>query len=228
MQPTYLPWAGYFNLMAQVDVFVYLDDVQFERQSWQTRNRILLQGREHLLVVPTARLALDTRIDAARVADDPRWRSDHWKTLVAAYGKAAHGATLLELLRPFYEGPAPALLAQFNEGLVTAIAGAIGLRTPTLKSSSLACTGKRSEHVALICAALGCDEYLSPQGARQYLEQDGFADNSGVGLRFQNYEPPPYAQRGAPAFVPRLSVVDVLANLGVEATLQYVRGNSEP
>ena len=226
MQPTYLPWAGYFNLMALVDVFVFLDDVQFERQSWQTRNRILLQGREHLLVVPAARLPLGTRIDEARIAGDARWRGDHWKTLVAAYAKAEHGEFLLELLRPFYEGPAQSLLAGFNEELVTAIAGAIGLRTRTLRASTLACGGRRSGHVAEICAALGCDEYLSPQGARDYLEQDGFAANAGVRLLFQRFEPAPYPQRGAREFVPRLSVVDVLANLGAEATLRYVRGNA--
>jgi hypothetical protein len=227
MQPTYLPWAGYFNLIAQVDVFVFLDDVQFERQSWQTRNRILLQGREHLLVVPAARLSLGTRIDQARVAEDPRWRSDHWKTLAAAYGKAPFGAQTLDLLRPFYEGPAPSLLAEFNEGLVSAIAGAIGLDTRTVRASSLGCGGKRSDHVAQICAAIGCDEYLSPQGAREYLEQDGFPGNSGVRLLFQRFDPAPYAQRGAREFVPRLSLVDLLANLGSAATLRYVRENGE-
>lgn len=227
MQPTYLPWSGYFNLMALVDVFVFLDDVQFERQSWQTRNRILLQGREHLLVVPASRLPLGTRIDEARIAGDPRWRTDHWKTLVAAYAKAPHGEDALEVLRPFYEGPAPELLSDFNQALAGALADAIGLRTRTLRASALACGGRRSEHVAAICAELGCDEYLSPQGARDYLEQDGFARNAGVRLLFQRFDPAPYPQRGAHGFVPRLSMVDALAHLGAEATLQYVKGNAD-
>ena len=77
MQPMYLPWAGYFNLIAAVDTFVFLDDVQLERQSWQTRNRILLGGKEVLLSVPTQRVPLDTPIELIALADATRWRHRH-------------------------------------------------------------------------------------------------------------------------------------------------------
>src|SRR5205823_1445117 len=82
---------GYLNLIATVDTFVFLDDVQFERQSWQMRNRILLAGKEALLSVPTQRAPLATRIGSIRLADDGRWRQRHATTLQQAYSKAPFG-----------------------------------------------------------------------------------------------------------------------------------------
>ena len=87
MQPTYLPWTGYFNLIFQSDVFVFLDDVQYERGSWQNRNRILLNGQPHFLTVPSIRTQLSEQIKMVEIDAKKNWRSKHVKTIKQAYGK---------------------------------------------------------------------------------------------------------------------------------------------
>lgn len=225
MQPTYLPWSGYFNLMAGVDVFVLLDDVQFQRRSWHTRNRILLQGGEHLLTVPVAAAHQRDRLDAVQTADGP-WRARHWATLVSAYGKAPHGRELLALLQPLYQAEATAdrSLTGWNESLIRVLAQALHIHTPLVRASQLGCGGQRAEHLLNLCLHLGCDHYLSPRGSRDYLEEDRFEDNDRVGLAFQNFEPRPYPQQRAEAFVSHLSVVDVIAQQGLPFAARYVRG----
>lgn len=223
MQPTYLPWAGYFQLMGQVDTFVFLDDVQFERRSWQSRNRILLQGREHLLTVPIAKAERSTAVNAIRVSQDVDWRRSHWQTLLSAYDKAAYGSEALGILEPFYHGPPPSLLSELNQAIIGGIAAALGIATRVVRASDLQCGGRRSQHLIELCSALACDEYISPRGSMEYLEHDDFTSSTSTRLSFQDYTPEPYPQRQVAEFVSHLSVVDVIANAGVEFTKTYIR-----
>src|SRR5690242_1978323 len=98
MQPTYLPWIGYFDLMDQVDVFVLLDTVQFVRQSWQNRNRIRTAQGVRWLTVPVEH-AFGSEIGAIRVRDDMPWRRDHFETLRHAYARAAYWRELEPAIR---------------------------------------------------------------------------------------------------------------------------------
>jgi hypothetical protein len=222
MQPTYLPWAGYFNLIGRVDNFVFLDDVQFERRSWQSRNRILLQGKEYMLTVPVVKADRSTPINKIQISHEVNWQRNHWQTLMTAYGKAAHGAEALSVLEPFYHGPPPVLLADFNRQIIGAIAGVLGITTRFLCATDLRCGGSRSAHLINLCEALGCDEYVSPRGSMEYLEQDDFGGCTATRLSYQDYEPRPYAQKQTSTFVSHLSVVDVIANTGIEFTKTYV------
>jgi len=225
MQPTYLPWSGYFNLMAEADVFVLLDDVQFNRNSWQSRNRILSQGTELMLSVPVRVEHLDTRIQDVRLAPGP-WRRKHLTSIREAYGKAAHGPDLIDMLRPIYESDRPPeLLTDWNQQIITVLAKALGISTAVVRASALGCDGARSAHVLNICTALSCDEYLSPRGSAEYLAEDAFERNGRVALRFQSYVPVPYTQRKVSAFVSHLSVVDVIAHQGLEFARRYIRSS---
>ena len=103
MQPTYFPWAGYFNLISRVDAFVFLDDVQFMRQSWHNRNRVLLGGVPHWLTVPVERVSLECRIDEVEVDDKHRWRDKHVKLLRNVYSKHPHGKDLLSVIEDVTE-----------------------------------------------------------------------------------------------------------------------------
>lgn len=226
MQPTYIPWSGYFNLIASVESFVFLDNVQFERQSWQSRNRILLQGREHLLVVPVERAPLTTAIcDIVTSENRGNWRRHHWMTLQAAYAKARHGRELLDLLESIYASQEPMHLARFNMAIIECLARALHLPTRFLRASGLGCTGERTERLIAICETLGADTYLSPRGSADYLETDGFATATTVGLEFQTFIPAPYKQYRAESFTSHLSIVDVIANTGLAYARAYV---SEP
>jgi hypothetical protein len=223
MQPTYLPWSGYFNLIASVDVFVFLDNVQFEKQSWQTRNRILLQSREYLIVVPVIHAPLSTPICDIITSDRrSNWRHDHLKILRAAYGKAPHGRELIELLEPFYALPSPVRLAEFNITLIECLTRALNLQTRFLRASNLDCFGERTQRLIAICEDLSASTYLSPKGSADYLAEDDFARNANIPLEIQSYEPAPYRQYRANVFTSHLSIIDVIANIGLADTRTYV------
>ena len=220
MQPTYLPWSGYFGLIAAVDVFVLLDDVQYERKSWQCKNRILVDGAPRTIEVPVQKQPLTELIQNIRINHSKPWVANHSGLLEAAYGTHQHHQvmdTVLPILTAPVEG-----LSDLNEQLIRSLCLVLGIETPILLASELGCGGRRSEHVAEICHAVGADRYLSPLGARDYLEADGFAVNSGLRLDFQEFNAKPYQQRGAIEFVSHLSIVDVVANCGPDFARRYV------
>jgi len=224
MQPTYLPWAGYFNLMNQVDCFVFLDDVQFERRSWQNRNRILLNGREHLLTVPVVKVDRSTPINQIKICNETNWRFDHWKTLMTAYKKAPYGTEMLELLEKYYNTDSLDLqfLSEFNQSIIRALATSLGIGCQFLRASYLGCKGKRTTHLIAICEAVGASIYVTSCGAVNYLKEDGFSAQTPIELWFQDYLPKPYPQRKVVEFVSHLSIVDVIAHIGIEMTKSYV------
>ena len=126
MQPTYLPWAGYFSLIDSVELFVFLDDVQIERQSWQTRNRVCIGGREQMLTVPVKKTGLLTQIRDARVNDAANWRKKHQKSLHQAYGGAPFGEMILQQLDFILCDYSQVRLADINIAIITAMSGATG------------------------------------------------------------------------------------------------------
>lgn len=223
MQPAYLPWSGYFNLIASVEIFVFLDNVQFERQSWQTRNRILIDGKEHTLVVPVQRATLTTQIKDVQISNERGdWRRAHWLTLRSAYGKTPYGSQLLTLLEPLYVGEEETSISVWNQAIITRLAEALNLSARFLPASKLDCPGERSERLRALCQALGANTYLSPRGSAEYLEADGFALQDRVKLEFQSFNPRPYPQYRRMQFSSHLSLVDLIANTGLDYARVYV------
>lgn len=228
MQPTYLPWAGYFNLILRADHFVFLDDVQFEHQSWQTRNRICCNNKKLQLVVPIERQPLNTPFCKIRVdRNDRRWRKKHFSSIHHAYGKAPHGKELIRLLAPYYQSDDSVRLCDLNIDIITKLANYLGVTTSFHRSSELGCKGNRSERLLSICRSLGAKNYLSPQGSADYLKADGVLPSSDVDLEFQDFRPTAYFQYNAQQFMPYLSIIDVIANLGKSGSFSYISGEGE-
>jgi hypothetical protein len=222
MQPTYLPWAGYFHLATQCDSFVFLDDVQLEKQSWQTRNRILVAGKEFLLSVPTSRSHLLTNINQIVVSDWNKWCPKHLRTIDLAYPSLGRDYEFLDLLRrSLYSSR---MLSEININIIKVLFDVFAIRCDTFLSSELGCEGRRSEKLANIVKAIGASEYLSPQGSRNYLEADRFSEKFGIELFFQDYNPTAYIQRHSKKFVSHLSIIDVIGNHGPAFASRYVRG----
>ena len=223
MQPTYLPWYGYFNLIASCDVFVFLDNVQFERRSWQSRNRILLNGREHLLSVPTKKVARESLINEIETTNEHgNWREKHISLIRHAYAKAPYGLELLDILEPVFESSTSDKLVSINCLLIKTLSKALMLETRFIDASLTNCIGKRSSLLYSICRSVNADEYLSPVGSKEYLDVDGVFHDSGVSLLFQSYKLKEYTQLGTPKFVSHLSVVDLIAQVGLRAAQSYI------
>ena len=229
MQPTYLPWIGYFALMDLADVFVFLDDVQLSKQSWQTRNRIKGEsGKELMLTVPI-RHAGEQAIKDVEI-DGSHWIAKHLKSFQQNYRKAPHFAEALAIYEPVLQGGSTRL-CDLNVALITAFADQLGIARRQLRYSAIA--GKsadRRDRLVDICREVGADTYLSPAGAAGYLsEADGEAQFAahGMTLLYQRYEHPTYPQVNG-AFLPYMCVLDLIANVGVAAAGAVIRGGIRP
>lgn len=221
MQPTYLSWAGYYNLIKTTDVFVFLDDVQFEARSWQNRNRIILNGCEHFLTVPVKKINKRQLLKDIAIDSSQNWFLQHGKTIQYAYSKHPFYDEVLEIISKLVESK-KSLLAEMNMELIRFITQKMKIDTEFVLASSLNVGGARSVHLKEICQALHCDQYISPIGSREYLLEDGVFEEGNVELIFQNYVAKEYSQHRNNNFLSHMSIVDVIANLGFEGASKYI------
>ncbi|MBS0286826.1 MAG: WbqC family protein [Proteobacteria bacterium] len=223
MQPTYLPWAGYFNLISKVDYFVFLDDAQFQKGSWHNRNRLLINQAAAWITVPVMRAFLGQPICDAKIDDSKAWRKQHVQTIRQNYSHHPFFASLEQIIS-IIEDSNIKILSDLNIRLITEICNVINLKYHFIRSSELQVEGRRSDKIKNICEKLNCAEYLSPLGAKEYLEEDQFTQLSDIKLSINSYDSVPYAQRKSAQFESYLSIVDVLANLGPKKTYDYIIG----
>jgi hypothetical protein len=213
MQPTYLPYLGYFQLMAASDVFVFLDDVQFARRSWQSRNRILTANGELMLTVPVRKHDRDTAISDIEIDDSQGWRDKHLTAMRHAYGKRpgfAEGFAFVSEQLALHPG---GKLADLTCGMAVAAAARMGLTPRFARASELGADGARSEHLLAICRAVEATQYVSPMGSADYMEEDGVFAAAAFPARFLAFQPASYPQ-GSDAFTPFMGFVDALMNVG--------------
>jgi hypothetical protein len=218
-QPTYLPWLGYFDLIDQVDIFVLLDNVQFQRQSWQHRNRLKTPLGLHWLTVPVMfRGRFGQLINEVKIRDTEFCRN-HLRAIELNYRRSPFFNDYFEPLssRIKERCSSGALMVDLDIELIQWLLNALGIRTSVLLSSHLEQRGKRMELLANVCDSLGAKEYVSPVGSAAYLleEIDVLLDR-GIDVGFQHYEHPQYRQL-FPPFCPYASVLDLLFNEGDRA-----------
>lgn len=229
IQPHYLPWLGYFDMIDQVDTFVFLDTVQRVRQSWHHRNRIrTAQGWCWLTLPLTRDEPLGRSLKEARIASG-NWAHLHARSIEVAYRRSRfwpdHGEALLSSLR---SRAAEERLVEVTIPLVEELAARLGIRTPFVRASDLDLEHvDREEYLVSICESLGADEYLSPIGALTYLQDSEVFMDSGIRLRFHHYDHPVYPQRFE-GFISHLSVVDLLLNAGPESLEILRSGRKAP
>lgn len=221
MQPSFLPWAGYFNLMALADDFVFLDDVQLEKQSWQTRNRLKIGGDAKWMIVPVRQAGLDQKISATIIHDSAGWRTKLARTFDLNYCHHKYFSAARKVIENLvsFEGNN---LSEMNQHLIRIIASELGLSARLHRASDLPIDGQRSDRLIKICIHFNAKEYLSPVGSEKYLEEDKFVERCPAKLTFQQFTPQPYSQQGNNSFISHLSVLDVVANIGWEQTKKYI------
>lgn len=226
MQPTYMPWLGYFDLIDRSDHFILLDDVQLARRSWQTRNRIRgADGREIMLSIPVRHSGdLDAPLNQVELDDNQPWRLKHGRSVQQAYARAPHGqaATALWTRQLSLETDR---LATLTGSAIAEICRAIGIETPIRRATEFAAGPDRIDRLIGLCRAVQADTYLSTPGAGDYLAESGaearFAA-AGIRLEFQRFEHPQYRQ-GEMDFASHMGIVDALAHLGCTGTLALIR-----
>lgn len=227
MQPTYLPWMGYFALIDRVDIFVLLDDVEFNERSWQQRNQIKSTDGPMWLTVPVLKSGRRGQvIQDVEINTDERWQDKHRKSIQFNYAGADYLSEMEDWLESTYEQEWENLCALNVHGIKT-LAAKLDLEVEYVLSSSLNAAGQKTERLVNICRELGATEYLSPLGSREYIAEDNPFPEAGIELRYQNFEHPTYEQQHGD-FVSHMSVIDLLLNEGPESRSILRSGERRP
>lgn len=218
LQPGYLPWLGFFDLMARADLFVLLDDVQYTVRDWRSRNRVKTPNGVTWLTVPVvSKAAREKQILEVEIDNDRPWQKNHLRTVESFYRKASCFGEILEWFRPIYERPYR-FLVDVDLDFIFAVRGYLRIETEVVRSSEVPSTGAKDEKLLSICRYFRATRYLSGNAAQGYLDEKNFLDE-GIGVEWHNYAHPYYGQLWTKhlGFVSHLSVLDLLFNHGRES-----------
>jgi hypothetical protein len=217
VQSNYIPWKGYFDLIASVDEFVLYDEVQYTKRDWRNRNRIRTRDGTQWLTIPVqVKGRYHQTITETEVVDD-RWASQHWRVLKSHYARARFFESLGPKLESLYhQAAALRHLSAINELFLRWICEQLGIRTTVTRSETYPSPGDRNERLVGICTLAGATSYLSGPAARSYLDDEVFR-RAGIELRWMAYDGyPEYRQMHGPPFVHEVTILDLLLNVGPE------------
>ena len=220
-QPHYLPWLGYLDKLAKADRFVLMDDLQYEDQNFQNRQRVKLDQGPHWLVVPLVRGAQSERILDKRIDNSARgrhhWQARTWRTLVVHYGRSPHFHAYARDLEHVFTRRWEWLLDLQLHTLALAC-GWLGIATPIVRASTLNLRGAKTERIADFCQKLGAKIYLTGGGGSTGYLDTGALAARGITTVWQKFEHPRYPQRyPACGFVSHLGFLDLVLNCGSES-----------
>ena len=221
LQSNYIPWKGYFDIIHDVDTFVFYDDVQFTKNDWRNRNRIKTAQGVQWLSVPVGG-DISRTIREVAIADT-RWQRKHFETLKQSYGKARHFARLEPFLEEAYVKRQWDNLSAMNRFFVTTLArDFLGLATRFEDSSSYALRGAKQERLLELLAAMGATSYVSGPSGRDYMDTSAF-ERAGIRVTFKDYSRYPEYPQLHPPFEHRVSILDLIAHTGPDAP-RYIWG----
>jgi hypothetical protein len=222
IQSSYIPWKGYFDVIHDVDEFIFLDDVQFTTRDWRSRNRIKTADGTHWLTVPAG--ANRNRLICEVTLNDPGWQEKHWKTLCHSYSRAPFFRQYAPFFEELYLGQTWRNLSHMNQTMTQRIAHEmLGIRTVFTDSRSYAAQGAKLDRIIDLLRLSGATSYLSGPLAMDYLEPQKF-ETLGITLQLKDYSDyPTYAQLYQP-FEHTVSVLDLIFNTGPQAP-EYIWGH---
>lgn len=215
-QPNFLPWLGYFYKIHLSDIFVILDDVAAPSRGYHNRAGVLVQGHQHWLSVPINKS--DPTINSIMQADH-RWVDKHLKTLQMVYKKTEFFGEYFDALAEQLQNHAGGSLAAMNIKLIEMVCNWLELSPKFYLSSDYALQETADDRLIRLVQLTGGACYISGKGGANYQDPEKFRA-AGIELSYSGFKPSPYPQLGAKEFVPGLSVVDALFNIGAEGVRQ--------
>jgi hypothetical protein len=216
-----MPWLGFFDKVRQADTFVILDNVQFEKNYFQNRNKIRTKEGWIWLTVPVlAKGKSNQLIKDVQINNAVDWQSKHWKSINQSYNKAPFFSKYNNYLKQIYSKQWTRL-ADLNEEIIKHIVHELGIQVKILRASTLGATGKGTDLLLQICQELKADTYLSGISGKNYLDEEQFK-REGIKVIYQEFYHPIYKQVYEP-FIPGMSVIDLLFNQG-DKSLDIIKG----
>jgi hypothetical protein len=216
IQSNYIPWKGYFDLIAAVDVFVIYDDMQFTRRDWRNRNQIKTPTGLQWLTVPVlVKGKYLQRINETRI-DGTDWAKAHWKTITHNYSKTPFFKEISDWLAPFYLEGQYSNLSALNSTLIKEICSYLNIKTVIRDSNEFRLEGDKSGKLLKIAKTLEADRYLTGPSAQAYLDTSIF-EQSGITVDWFDYSNYRIYPQAWGDFTHHVSVIDLLFNCGPNA-----------
>jgi hypothetical protein len=209
MQPYFLPYLGYFQLVNAVDKFVFFDDVNFINKGWINRNNLLLNGKPHLFTIPLKDMSQNKKINQIETSIDDKWLKTFFKTLEHGYKKAPYYEAVCTLLQLIFTKGSPTI-GELTKTSIKRVTEYVGLTTYFVDSSSGYNNEdlKGEERILDICLQEKANIYINPSGGTGLYKKEVF-EAKGVDLKFIKSANITYPQFKND-FVPWLSMIDVL------------------
>jgi hypothetical protein len=224
VQSNYIPWKGYFDLIASVDEFVLFDDVQYTRRDWRNRNLIKTPAGTKWLTVPVkvkgryAQTIRETEIDGGA------WADSHWGSICQNYRRAPHFESMRGELEELYVGRGYTHLSELNRTLIEWVCRKLGIDTAITSSADYELQSGKNERLIGICRQARATQYLSGPSARGYVDERAF-EAAGISLSWFDYTGYPTYPQLWSGFTHEVTVLDLLLNCGDEARSYMTRSS---
>lgn len=221
LQSNYIPWKGYFDMIAAVDEFILYDDMQYTRRDWRNRNQIKTpQGLQWISVPVKVKGKYHQTIRETEI-DGTDWAEAHWKTIVQNYRKAPHFDEIAALLEPLYRHNQYSHLSVLNRKFIEVVCAYLGIHTKISNSWDYHLIEGKTERLVDLCAQAGGTEYISGPSAKDYIEEHCFIEKN-IRLSWFEYAGYPAYPQLWGEFAHGVSILDLLFNCGKES-YQYMK-----
>ena len=221
LQSNYIPWKGYFDMIAAVDEFILYDDMQYTRRDWRNRNQIkTAQGVQWLTVPVQAKGKYLQKIRETEI-EGTDWATAHWKALQQNYRRTPHFEEVAAWLKPLYLDVSYSHISRLNRSLIEAVCQYLSIRTTISNSWDYNLCDGKTERLADLCVQAGGTEYISGPAAKDYVDEAVFVDK-GIQLTWFDYAGYPEYPQLWPPFAHGVTILDLLFNCGKEAP-RYMR-----
>lgn len=224
LQSNYIPWKGYFDMIAAVDEFILFDDMQYTRRDWRNRNQIKTPQGVKWLTIPVKVKGKYYQAIRETEIDGFQWTKDHWNVLSQNYRHAPCFCEIAVWLEPLYLAEPPVHLSQLNRRFIEAVCAYLEIKTTISNSWDYSLSKGKTERLADLCAAAGGSEYISGPSAKDYIEEAVFTER-GIKLTWFDYAGYPEYPQLCGDFTHGVSILDLLFNCGKDAHryMRYVR-----
>jgi hypothetical protein len=223
LQSNYIPWKGVFDMIHQVEKFVFFEDVDYTKRDWRTRNTVKTSNGDTSLAVPVTKAPRGTKIFEIELFNDGKWQKKHLSTIKLAYSKAKYFKEFEWLLDEIYVNHTWEKLSEFNIFVTKLLCKVLGIEAEFINSVDLATEGFKDDKLLAICKKVGATHYLSGPAAKDYINDDKFRE-ANISLEYIDYTYPEYPQLHG-EFNHYVSVLDLIFNCGPEAKKFIVKNS---
>ena len=216
-QPEFLPWLGYISKATMCDVYIILDTVQFEKESFQNRNKIRDKNKEwQWLTIPVLQAKKKlTNLSEVKIDNSVNWKRKHLDKIKTAYGRTPYFEKIFPELEKIYFDSDGEFLIEFVISVIKYAFSKFDINVPIYRTSELKklghdLDGQKTDLIVKMCKAVGAKSFVFGQVGRNYIEEEKFSRNN-IEFVFQKFDHPNYSQMYS-KFIPKMSFIDLLFN----------------